>query len=168
MAITQTEIEMHSEQSSKTLSDADQRAVMELLFFAYRDFTGAADAILQEIGFGRAHHRVIYFTARQPGLSVSELLDILRITKQSLNRVLSQLVREGFILQETDTQDRRRRQLYLTDKGRDLDSRLAATQGELINKALGRLDGEAALGFRRGLEGLMTSADFQNFRKGLD
>src|ERR1700750_2709804 len=84
---------------------------IELLFFAYRDFTAEPDAILARYGFGRAHHRVIYFVGRHPHMSVSELLGILRITKQSLARVLSQLVRQGFIVQQTGKSDRRQRLL---------------------------------------------------------
>src|ERR1700750_735049 len=103
------------------LRDEDLRQAIELLFFAYRDFTARADAILAEQHMGRAHHRVVYFVGRHPGISVSELLDILGITKQSLSRVLSQLVRESFIVQKTGTADRRQRLLHLTDKGRTLE-----------------------------------------------
>ena len=84
------------------LRDEDLREAIELLFFAYRDFTGEADAILEKFGFGRAHHRVIYFVGANIGISVGELLSILKITKQSLSRVLSQLMDEGFIIQETE------------------------------------------------------------------
>ena len=93
---------------------------MELLFFAYRDFTAECDAILATYGFGRAHHRVIYFVGRNPDISVTELLAILRITKQSLSRVLGQLVREKFITTRRDPADGRRRLLALTDTGRVL------------------------------------------------
>ena len=91
------------------LADEDLRHGIELLFFAYRDFTSDADAILAEQGFGRAHHRVIHFVGRHPQISVAELLAILRITKQSLGRVLGQLVDQGFIAQATGTRDRRQR-----------------------------------------------------------
>ena len=104
------------------LRDEDLREAIELLFFAYRDFTGEADAVLEGYGFGRAHHRIIYFVGANPGITVGELLAILKITKQSLSRVLSQLVDEGFVNQETDPDDRRRRRLYLTDKGRALET----------------------------------------------
>src|SRR6201995_2389695 len=103
------------------LRDEDLRRGIELLFFAYRDFTARGDAILAKQHFGRAHHRVIYFVGRHPGITVSELLGILSITKQSLSRVLSQLVREDYILQKTGTTDRRQRLLYLTEKGRTLE-----------------------------------------------
>src|SRR6201986_272551 len=95
------------------LRDEDLRQAMELLFFAYRDFTAGADEILAQQHFGRAHHRVVYFVGRHPGISVSALLDILGITKQSLSRVLSQLVREGYIAQKPGESDRRQRLLGL-------------------------------------------------------
>lgn len=102
--------------------------LVELLFFAYRDFTGDPDAILAEYGFGRAHHRVLHFVNRNPGLSVAELLDILKITKQSLGRVLKQLVDEGFIYQQEGPSDRRQRLLFPTAKGRSLALGLAIPQ----------------------------------------
>src|SRR5688572_23323876 len=107
---------------------AELLAFAELLFFAYRDFTQDADAILQEFGFGRAHHRVLHFVNRHPGLRVADLLDILKITKQSLARVLKQLVDQGYILQKAGPEDRRERLLYLTGKGRELASKLLALQ----------------------------------------
>ena len=89
------------------VEDEALRQVIEILFFAYRDFTSGPDEILREFGFGRAHHRAIYFIGRYPNQTVSNLLGILRITKQSLRRVLGQLVREGFVLQNTGKRDRR-------------------------------------------------------------
>lgn len=109
-------------------SEAELRQAIELLFYAYRDFTSDPDAILKEYGFGRAHHRVVHFIGRNSGITVSDLLAILKITKQSLSRVLSQLVREGFVRQEQGSRDRRQRLLYLTEKGRELDRRLEAPQ----------------------------------------
>ena len=120
-------------------SCADDEAligVVELLFFAYRDFTGEADAILQEIGFGRAHHRVLHFVNRRPGLRVADLLDILRITKQSLARVLKQLVDRGFIAQSAGDTDRRERRLLLTSKGKALAVKLARLQVAQVGQAL--------------------------------
>jgi len=108
---------------------------MELLFFAYRDFTSDPDAVLAEYGFGRAHHRVLHFVDRHPGLRVADLLVILRITKQSLARVLKQLVDEGFILQEEDPTDRRARLLYTTAKGQALYDRLIELQLARIHDA---------------------------------
>ncbi len=104
-----------------TTAEADRKqliACVELLFFAYRDFTGDPDAVLAEYGFGRAHHRVLHFVNRHPGLRVADLLDILKITKQSLARVLKQLVDEGFIVQRAGENDRRERRLYSDCQGR--------------------------------------------------
>jgi len=110
--------------------------MVELLFFAYRDFTGEADAMLAELGFGRAHHRVLHFVWRNPGLRVADLLDILRITKQSLARVLRQLIETGFIEQAAGAADRRERRLSATPRGATLMQRLAGLQGARIAKAL--------------------------------
>src|SRR5712672_4521473 len=94
--------------------------VIELLFFAYRDFIGDPDDVLAKFGFGRAHHRVLHFVNRNPGMKVAELLDILKITKQSLGRVLKQLVDQGYVLQKEGANDRRQRLLYVTQKGETL------------------------------------------------
>jgi DNA-binding MarR family transcriptional regulator len=109
---------------------------IELLFFAYRDFISDPDELLDEYGFGRAHHRVVHFVSRNPGITVAELLNILRITKQSLARVLKQLIERGFVAQETGKQDRRQRLLYLTASGRELEERLAAPQRARVAAAL--------------------------------
>jgi DNA-binding MarR family transcriptional regulator len=114
---------------------------VELLFFAYRDFTGDPDHILSKIGFGRAHHRVLHFVGRNPGMSVAELLDILKITKQSLGRVLRQLIEKGYIAQEEGSLDRRQRLLYLTNRGRELHGQLIAPQLRRIERALARSGG---------------------------
>lgn len=110
--------------------------LIELLFFAYRDFTSGPDTILAAIGFGRAHHRVLHFVNRQPGLTVADLLDTLRITKQSLARVLKQLVDTGYVHQVTGTEDRRQRKLYTTEKGRRLALAMAGPQSRRIARAL--------------------------------
>lgn len=141
------------------LRDEDLREAIELLFFAYRDFTGEADAVLETYGFGRAHHRIIYFVGANPGISVGELLAILKITKQSLSRVLSQLVEEGFIDQETDPGDRRRRRLYLTDKGRNLETELTQRQSRHIAHAYRRAGADAVAGFRAVLRDLINEGD---------
>jgi DNA-binding MarR family transcriptional regulator len=109
---------------------------VELLFFAYRDFTGEADAVLSQFGFGRAHHRVLHFVSRRPGIRVADLLDILRITKQSLARVLKQLLDRGFIAQEAGDVDRRERHLFLTAKGQRLADELRQLQTARIRCAL--------------------------------
>ena len=138
------------------LRDEELRQGIEMLFFAYRDFTMEPDAILADQGFGRAHHRVIYFVGRYPGSTVSALLDILRITKQSLSRVLGQLVREGFIDQQQGRLDRRQRLLSLTDKGRDLEQMLTATQRARIARAYREAGAEAVEGFRTVMLGIMS------------
>ena len=101
--------------------------LIELFYFAYRDFVGDADRLLEAFGFGRAHHRVLHFVARRPGLTIAELLDILAITKQSLNRVLKELVAQDFI-EARAGEDRRQRRLYATTKGEDLALQLARAQ----------------------------------------
>jgi DNA-binding MarR family transcriptional regulator len=110
--------------------------IIELLFFAYRDFVGDADNELETFGFGRAHHRVLHFVHRYPGLKVADLLDVLRITKQSLGRVLKQLLDEGYIVQRTGNNDRRQRLLFATPKGEALVAKLAGLQTDRINRAM--------------------------------
>ena len=110
--------------------------IIELLFFAYRDFVGDADDELEVFGFGRAHHRVIHFVHRYPGLKVADLLDVLRITKQSLGRVLKQLLDEGYIVQKAGNNDRRQRLLFATAKGEALVGKLAGLQTDRITRAL--------------------------------
>lgn len=119
--------------------DPIEYELIELLFFAYRDFISDPDEILAEYGFGRAHHRVLHFVSRNPGIRVTDLLDILKITKQSLGRVLKQLVDEGFIDQQTGPLDRRQRLLHATDKGRELAERLAAPQSARLKQAIAGL-----------------------------
>ncbi|MTI19034.1 MarR family transcriptional regulator [Rhodobacteraceae bacterium RKSG542] len=113
--------------------------LIELLFFAYRDFTADPDILLNEIGYGRAHHRVLHFVHRNPGMTVSDLLEILRITKQSLGRVLKQLVDDGYILQEPGPLDRRQRLLYTSDKGRELSEQLSQLQTRRINNTISKM-----------------------------
>src|SRR5689334_16233078 len=131
------------------LREEEVRQGIELLFFAYRDFTAEPDAILEEYGFGRAHHRVVHFVGRRPQMTVGDLLGILRITKQSLNRVLGQLVRQGFIIQHRGPDDRRQRLLELTDSGRELERRLSAPQRARIAGAYRAAGSAAVEGFRR-------------------
>ncbi len=113
--------------------------IIELLFFAYRDFISDPDDVLEKFGFGRAHHRVLHFVNRNPGMKVAELLDLLKITKQSLGRVLKQLVDEGYVLQKAGAHDRRQRLLYLTAKGEALAMKLAGLQTARIAHALADL-----------------------------
>jgi DNA-binding MarR family transcriptional regulator len=122
---------------------------IELLFFAYRDFTAEPDAILAQHDFGRAHHRVIHFVGRYPQMTVGELLRILRITKQSLSRVLGQLVRQGFIIQRPGVRDRRQRLLELTSKGRELERQLSEPQRVRVANAYRQVGERAVEGFRK-------------------
>jgi DNA-binding MarR family transcriptional regulator len=117
--------------------------IMGLFFFAYRDFTGDADALLERQGFGRAHHRVLYFVSLRPGMPVADLLDILKITKQSLARVLRQLIDNGYVEQRTGHADRRQRLLFATEKGRQFFATLSATQSSRINAAIAALPADA-------------------------
>ena len=113
--------------------------IIELLFFAYRDFVSDPDDVLARFNFGRAHHRVLHFVNRHPGMKVADLLDVLKITKQSLGRVLKQLVDEGYVLQKEGENDRRQRLLYVTPKGEQLAMKLAGLQTERIARALSEL-----------------------------
>jgi DNA-binding MarR family transcriptional regulator len=113
--------------------------VIELLFFAYRDFIGDPDDVLAKFGFGRAHHRVLHFVNRNPGMKVAELLDLLKITKQSLGRVLKQLIDQGYVIQKEGANDRRQRLLYVTPKGEALAMKLAGLQTGRVARALGEL-----------------------------
>jgi len=122
-----------------TADDRPEIALIELLFFAYRDFISDPDAALLSYGFGRAHHRVIHFVNRHPGIRVADLLDILKITKQSVGRVLKQLVDTGFIEQRPGAQDRRQRLLYPTAAGRALATRLLDPQVQRVGRALAAL-----------------------------
>ncbi len=133
--------------------------VIELLFFAYRDFVGEADAELASLGLGRAHHRVLHFVNRHPGLRVADLLDILRITKQSLARVLRSLVDSGCLVQEAGPRDRRERRLFLTPKGQALARRLAALQSARISRALAAAGPEAHDTARRFLFAMIAPED---------
>ncbi|MEL7273444.1 MAG: MarR family transcriptional regulator [Pseudomonadota bacterium] len=115
--------------------------LVELFFFAYRDFIADADGILKDYEFGRAHHRVLHFVNRQPGMVVAELLDILKITKQSLGPVLRQLVESGHLVQQPGPADRRQRLLYPTQKGRNLSIELTRMQSARIRSALAAVEG---------------------------
>lgn len=133
--------------------------LIELLFFAYRDFVSDPDRILADYGFGRAHHRVLHFVERRPGLTIAELLDILQITKQSLNRVLKELVETGFVEQRTGIQDKRQRHLHTTPAGKELAQRLVQLQARRINGALEGISPEGAGTVARYLAGLIDPAE---------
>src|SRR5215217_9234320 len=141
------------------LREEELRQGIELLFFAYRDFTAEPDAILAAYGFGRAHHRVVHFVGRHPQMTVGELLGILRITKQSLSRVLGQLVRQGFIAQRRGPDDRRQRLLELTDSGRELERLLSAPQRARVAAAYRAAGIGAVAGFREVLLGILAEEE---------
>jgi len=138
--------------------DPDIRLAQDLLFFAYRDFTNAADLILEELGLGRAHHRAMHFIGRHPGITVSELLSILRITKQSLARVLNELVERGYVAQSPGLGDRRQRLLRLTGAGADLELRLFRQQKARLAEAFHAAGPEALAGFQQVMRGIMDES----------
>src|SRR5271165_6580941 len=153
---------------NSALVDEDAvRQGIELLFFAYRDFTAEPDAILARYGFGRAHHRVIHFVGRHPQITVSELLGILRITKQSLSRVLGELVQRGLIVQRPGAHDRRQRLLELTPEGRALEREVSAPQRARVAEAYRQAGGAAVEGFRKVLLAILADhADRRRFDEG--
>ena len=137
------------------LREEELRLAQDLLFFGYRDFTAGADEILAELGMGRAHHRVLHFVGRRPGITVGDLLGILGITKQSLARVLTPLMEADYVVQATGRNDRRQRLLSLTPKGQALERRLFERQREWVMQAYREAGPIAVEGFRRVMRGLM-------------
>jgi DNA-binding MarR family transcriptional regulator len=131
--------------------------IIELLFFAYRDFVGDPDEVLSKLAFGRAHHRVLHFVNRNPGMKVADLLEILNITKQSLGRVLKQLVDQSYVVQKEGAQDRRQRLLYVTPKGEALALKLAGLQTQRITRAFGELGPGAHEAARRFLTAMIDA-----------
>ena len=146
--------------------DSDEiRQTIEMMYFAYRGFTGVADNILVEYNMGRAHHRVIYFVGRHPNMTVGELLDILQISKQSLNRVLSTLIDDGFIEQYLDKADRRKRLLGLTKKGIDLEKKLTQVQTKFIENVFKQIDKNQTEGFETTLYNMMKPEEREILKK---
>jgi DNA-binding MarR family transcriptional regulator len=139
------------------ITDAVDFEIIELFFFAYRDFTSDPDVILEKRGFGRAHHRVLHFVDREPGMTVADLLDTLRITKQSLARVLKQLIDSGYIHQVAGPEDRRQRKLYTTKEGKTLARALAEPQSRRIAEALAKTGPGARDTIKRFLAGMKTA-----------
>jgi DNA-binding MarR family transcriptional regulator len=137
------------------LREEELRLAQDLLFFGYREFTAGPDRLLEELGMGRAHHRVLHFVGRRPGITVGELLGILSITKQSLGRVLTPLVEQGYVTQAPGRNDRRQRLLSLTEKGATLERRLFERQRETVMRAYREAGPAAVDGFRRVMRGLM-------------
>jgi DNA-binding MarR family transcriptional regulator len=141
------------------VTEAKLHEFAELLFFAYRDFIGDPDAILRDFGFGRAHHRVLHFVTRHSGLRVADLLEILNITKQSLSRVLKQLIDQGYIEQRAGESDRRERLLFPTERGRALAERLAAPQFVRLTEALEAAGPGAETALRQFLEAMINAEE---------
>src|SRR5687767_9037834 len=139
--------------------------VIELLFFAYRDFVSDPDDVLAKFGFGRAHHRVLHFVNRHPGMKVADLLDVLKITKQSLGRVLKQLVDEGYVIQKEGENDRRQRLLFVTTKGEQLAMKLAGLQTERIARALAEIGPNAHEAARRFLVAMIDADGREGVQK---
>jgi DNA-binding MarR family transcriptional regulator len=137
------------------LTDEQLRKGIEAMFFAYRGFTADPDRILAEKDYGRAHHRAIHFINRSPGTTVNNLLSILGVTKQSLNRVLRTLVEDGLVRSEVGRQDKRERHLYLTEAGMALERELSDAQRDRMRAAYRAAGSEAVAGFRRVLEAMM-------------
>lgn len=146
------------------LREEEFRIAQDKIFFALRDLNAAADAMLHEMGFGRAHHRALHWIGRLPELKVGDLLMILGITKQSLARVLGPLVEQGYVAQSKGKIDRRQRLLSLTETGQALERRLFECQRERLAAAYRDAGGPAVEGFRKVLRGMTT----EQGRKWLD
>ena len=146
------------------LNDKEIRKVIELLFFSYRDFTSGPDKILEKLNFGRAHHRVIYFVGKKNNITIKELLGVLQITKQSLSRVLNQLVSEKFILVSTGT-DKRTKKLSLTEKGKKLENELSTIQIKKIREVINRFDVENINGFKQILYEMIEDDNKKTFQE---
>ena len=149
--------DIKSSQKALFLRKETLRRGIELLFYAYRDFTSEADSILSEIGLGRAHHRVLYFVGKYSGMTVSDLLSILRITKQSLSRVLSHLIAEGYVRQQIGDTDKRQRLLFLTSKGSALEARLTDIQCKRFANAYLKSGASDVAGFEQVLNALLDA-----------
>jgi DNA-binding MarR family transcriptional regulator len=137
------------------VSEPEMRHAQDLMFFAYRDFTNVADIVLEELALGRAHHRALHFIGRNPGITVSGLLAILRITKQSLARVLNALVDQGYVSQAPGFEDRRLRLLTLTESGLALERRLFDSQRQKLAAAYQEAGPQAVAGFRQVMRAIM-------------
>ena len=147
------------------LTDDQLLQGIELLFFAYRGFTSDPDLILENYTYGRAHHRAIHFIQRRPGTTVNSLLEILGVTKQSLNRVLRQLIEDGLVESKVGEKDRRERHLFLTNSGKDLESELSFAQRKRLRTAYKEAGPDAVQGFRKVLENITDPSMRKHIRK---
>jgi DNA-binding MarR family transcriptional regulator len=166
--VNMTDIISAQDLGGRTLDDQDTVALIELLFFAYRDFVSDPDEILGQFGFGRAHHRVVHFVGRDPGMTVQQLLDILRITKQSLGRVLKELIDKGYVFQKEGEADRRQRLLFLTDKGEELRQQLMTPQINRIRRAVAQSGAGAAHAYRMVLYHMVSPENRDSVRDWID
>ncbi len=146
------------------LNDREIRKVIELLFFSYRDFTSGPDKILEKLNFGRAHHRIIYFVGKKNNITIKELLVVLQITKQSLSRVLNQLVSEKFITVSTGI-DKRTKTLSLTEKGEKLENQLSTIQIDKIKKVINKFSEENINGFKEILYDMIEADNKKTFQQ---
>ena len=146
------------------LNDKEIRKIIELVFFSYRDFTAGPDQILEKLNFGRAHHRVIYFVGKKDKITIKELLGVLKITKQSLSRVLNQLVKEKFIIVSTGI-DKRTKKLSLTEKGRKLENQLSTIQINKIKKVINKFSEENINGFKEILYDMIETQNKKTFQQ---
>ena len=161
--LTQKESMSAMQQSPKTdmgrgllfLREEELRLAQDLLYFGYRDFTSGADRILATLEMGRAHHRVLHFVGRAPGIKVGELLAILDITKQSLGRVLQPMIEQGYVHQAAGRTDKRQRLLSLTELGATLERQLFDAQREWVLRAYREAGPQAVAGFREVMRGMM-------------
>ena len=145
------------------LTDAQLRKGIEAMFFAYRGFTSDPDRILADLAYGRAHHRAIHFIHRSPGTTVNNLLAILGVTKQSLNRVLRALVEDGLVRSEVGKRDKRERHLFLTGTGEDLERKLSDAQRDRMRAAYRSAGPDAVAGFRQVLEAMMDDESAKRY-----
>lgn len=146
------------------LTDEQLRHGIEAMFFAYRGFTADPDRILESMDYGRAHHRAVHFINCAPGTTVNNLLNILGVTKQSLNRVLRTLIEDGLVISEVGKKDRRERHLFLTDAGKELERKLSDAQRERMRAAYKSAGPQAVAGFRTVLEAMMDPAMKRAYR----
>lgn len=154
----------HSGESLLFLTDEQLRSGIEAMFFAYRGFTSDPDRLLSQYGYGRAHHRAIHFIHRSPGTTVNNLLTILGVTKQSLNRVLRSLIEDGMVESRVGTRDKRERNLFLTEAGSGLERQLSEAQRGRMRAAFRSAGPEAVSGFRQVLEEMMDPEQRRQFR----
>jgi len=147
------------------LTDDQLRKGIEAMFFAYRGFTADPDRILSEKSYGRAHHRAIHFINRSPGTTVNNLLSILGVTKQSLNRVLRTLISDGLVESRIGKQDKRERHLFLTDPGQALERELSDAQRDRMRSAFRQAGPDAVSGFRQVLEAMMDADIRRHYKR---